>query len=130
MGRSIGVLVVDDNQPFLAMLGEGLRPYGLKVWLAAGAREALRIYQQNRAHIGTVLLDVSMPDLDGPETFGLLRKIDPALVCCFMNGISSPYTERELLALGGHGVLKKPFLLTEVYQFVRSMARNDLERTA
>jgi CheY-like chemotaxis protein len=130
MGRSIGMLVVDDNQSFLAMLGEGLRPYGLQVWLAAGAQEALRIYQKDHAQIGAVLLDVSMPGLDGPETLGLLRKINPTLTCCFMNGISSPYTERELLSLGGHRVLKKPFLLTEVYQFVQRMAKSDPVRTA
>jgi len=130
MGHSVGVLVVDDNQSFLAMLGEGLRPFGLQVWLAAGAQEALRIYRQNHANIGVVLLDVSMPDLDGPETLGLLRKINPTLVCCFMNGISSPYTERDLLARGGQRVLKKPFLLTELYQFVRETAKKDLERIA
>jgi len=81
---SPALLVVDDNRSFLAMLGEGLRPFGLQVWLAGGAQEALRIYRQNRGHIGVVLLDVSMPDLDGPETLGLLRKVDPTLVCCFM----------------------------------------------
>jgi DNA-binding NarL/FixJ family response regulator len=61
------------------------------------------------APIDVVLMDVQMPGLYGPQTFTLLREIDPHVRCVFMSGNTGRYSAEELIALGASRVLSKPF---------------------
>ena len=118
-----GVLVVEDHADLRQLLGVALPQFGLPVWLAGGGREAVRLYREHRPEIGVVLLDVRMPDLDGPETLAALRELDPAVRVVFMTGFSGPYSLEELLALGAR-VVEKPFLgLEELARTLREVAQ-------
>jgi FixJ family two-component response regulator len=46
----------------------------------------MKIYGQHRRSSALVLLDVRMPDWDGPQTLAALQKFDPAVRCCFLTG--------------------------------------------
>jgi CheY-like chemotaxis protein len=119
-----GVLVVEDHADLRQLLGVALPQFGLPVWLAGGGREAVRLYREHRPEIGVVLLDVRMPDLDGPETLAALRELDPAVRVVFMTGNTGPYTTEELLALGPARVLEKPILgLAALAQTLREVAQ-------
>jgi CheY-like chemotaxis protein len=118
------VLVVEDRADVREMLGLALPRLGLPVWLASSGREAVCLYQEHAPAIGVVLLDVRMPDLDGPATLAALRQLDPAVRAVFMTGHSGPHEAEELLALGAARVLEKPFhSLVELAQVLREVAR-------
>src|SRR5262249_22984293 len=106
------------------MLGFALPRLGLPVWLAGGGREAVGLYREHRQEIGVVLLDVRMPDRDGPATFSALREIDPAVRVVFMTGYSRPCTAEELLAWGAARVVEKPFRLAELAQTLQEVAQS------
>ncbi|AGH98904.1 Two-component response regulator [Micavibrio aeruginosavorus EPB] len=58
-----------------------------------------------------ILLDVMMPDMDGPETFAALRA-DPDLATipvAFMTAKIRPEEVSDLMRLGAAGVIAKPF---------------------
>jgi CheY-like chemotaxis protein len=119
-----GVLVVEDTADVRQLLGFALPQLGSPVWLADGGREAVRLYQEHRQEIGVVLLDVRMPDLDGPATLAALQELDPAVRVVFMTGHTGPYTAEELLALGAARVLEKPFgSLVELARTLREVAQ-------
>ena len=103
------VLVVEDEPAVLKMLDVALRHYGFSVLQAGGGKEALRLFAQHRDTIDVVLLDVQMPDMDGPQTLAALRKLDPNLSCCFMSANVGKYAETNLVELGAAHVLGKPF---------------------
>jgi CheY-like chemotaxis protein len=103
------ILVVDDEPLIRQLLELALPAHGLAVRTAAGGRQALDLYRTHRGTIDLVLLDVSMPGLDGPQTLARLREIDPGVRCCFMTGHSARYGAGQLLALGAAHVLAKPF---------------------
>jgi CheY-like chemotaxis protein len=94
--RKCGILVVDDQEHLRGMLRIGLRQAGFSVWLAANGREALDLYRSYRAVIDVVLLDVHMPDLDGPQTLAELQRLSPQIRCCFLSADFGSYTEDEL----------------------------------
>ena len=50
---------------------------GFSVLTAGGGREAIRLFREHRHEVRCVLLDLTMPDLDGAETFRELRRIRP-----------------------------------------------------
>lgn len=104
------ILVVEDEPAVLKMLDLALRHYGFSVKLAACGREAVELYRDHYRDIALVLLDVQMPDMDGPATLVALKEINPGLPCCFMSGHTGKYSTRELLDLGAAHVLMKPFV--------------------
>jgi anti-anti-sigma factor len=109
-----GVLVVDDEPAVLCVLEARLRSAGFKVWSADQGRQAVELYERHLSEIAVVLLDVRMPGTDGPQTLAALRKLTPAVRCCFMTGDPAPYTEEALLRMGAARVFLKPFAFDEV----------------
>jgi CheY-like chemotaxis protein len=104
------VLVVEDNQDVGAMLDLALRSYGFVVRLAASGKEAVELYRQHHHTIALVLLDVQMPEMDGPGTLAAIQTINPEVQCCFMSGHTGKYSTKELLDLGAAHVVPKPFV--------------------
>jgi two-component system cell cycle sensor histidine kinase/response regulator CckA len=118
-----GILVVDDEPSLRHLLEIALRREGFTVWLAASGQQALKLYGEQRPNIDLVLLDVGLPDLDGPQTLATLRQVDAQILCCFMSGnIEGKYTEEELLQRGAVYVFSKPFDLFQVAFLLRQLA--------
>src|SRR6266436_1745072 len=82
----VGILIVDDEPSVLGFLQRGLRLHGFTIWSANTGKEAVEIYRNHRESIAAVLMDVRMPDFDGPATLAAIRSIDPDVRCCFMSG--------------------------------------------
>jgi len=124
-----GILVVDDEPVVRNLLDLVLRRSGFAVWAADGGPSALDLYRQNQSAISVVLIDVRMPDMDGPQTLAALRRINPAVVCCFMSGHAGEYTPEGLLALGAVRLFEKPFRADELAQALRQTAQLAGRRT-
>jgi|GEM_PF-5873637 len=106
------VLVVDDYAPVLEVLRAGLCSHGFEVQVARNGREAIeRFYESSQpahAHVTLVLLDVQMPELDGPTVLSALQSIEPEVRAFFMTGDSGRYTVADLLESGAQRVFAKP----------------------
>jgi CheY-like chemotaxis protein len=113
------VLVVDDEHLVRIMVQMGLERNGFDVWLASSGRQAIELYRRHRDRIAVVLLDVQMPDLDGPQTLDTLRALNPQVRTCFMSGDTGCYEPEELLQRGAAHLIAKPFHLHELTQLLR-----------
>jgi CheY-like chemotaxis protein len=110
------ILVVEDDTGVRRMLEVALPYYGFVVQSAATGQEAIQLYQSRRDAIAVVLLDVQMPEMDGPATLAALRQINPAVRCCFMSGHTGRYSALDLLNFGAARVFQKPFSLADLTQ--------------
>ena len=117
------VLVVEDESAVGEMLELALRRFGFRVRLAGSGRQALEVYRRHADTIDVVLLDVQMPELDGPGTLAVLRGINPSVPVVFMSGDTGRYSEEDLLARGAARVLQKPFRLDQLGQALWQLAR-------
>jgi CheY-like chemotaxis protein len=115
------VLAVDDSLIMRVMLGRVLERAGFRVLLARSGLEAIQLYRQYRSSIGAVLLDVQMPDVDGPETLAVLRDMDPGVRVCFVSGDTGEYMPEDLIRRGAEAVFYKPFRLDDLADGVRRM---------
>ena len=104
------VLLIDDDDDIreiaaLAFEGAG----GYDVATAAGGRAGVDEALRHRPDV--VLLDVMMPDLDGPATLALLRSHEETreVPVIFLTAKVQATDKRSLLALGAHGIIAKPF---------------------
>ena len=66
-----------------------------------------------------VILDLVMPDLNGKETFDLLRAIDKNVLVLLSRGYSVDGDATELLEKGCDGFIQKPFDLKDLSQRMR-----------
>lgn len=102
------VLVVDDEANVRKTLTRFLIRADFKVVEARNGRQAIEVYQAEHDNIDCILLDLSMPDLDGEETYRELQKIRPDVRVVLNSG----YAEQDLLDRFGDaplaGILKKP----------------------
>jgi two-component system sensor histidine kinase BarA len=102
------VLLVDDNQVNLKLAGELIRLWGHQVVEADHADKALELYK-NR-HFDLIILDIQMPDIDGPTLLKMMRAHEPGdttPVVALTANILNQEAQR-LLDLGFDYYLSKP----------------------
>jgi CheY-like chemotaxis protein len=121
--RRCGVLVADDEPAIRELLKSVLEQNGFSVWVAEDGLLATQLYHDHLDNIDVALLDVRMPNLDGPKTLAALQNVTPKIPCCFMSGDLGPYTSAELIALGAHTVVQKPFLVSDVVSLLRMLSK-------
>jgi CheY-like chemotaxis protein len=114
------ILVVDDDPSVRLVLRHMLEKANLAAVIAGSGREALETLRRG-LDIALALLDVCMPDLDGPQTLGLLRQICPDLRIWFLTGDPDPYSVPGLLDLGAEAVISKPFAVTDLVRKVQEV---------
>jgi CheY-like chemotaxis protein len=83
---------------------------GYRVVLAAGGQEALaRLQQPEGGPFRLVLLDVTMPDLDGVDTFREIHRLYPDLPVLLMSGYNELEVAQRFQGGGPSGFIAKPF---------------------
>jgi CheY-like chemotaxis protein len=123
-----GILVVDDEPMVRQLLKLALEHHGLTVLLASDGREAVETYRLHCDQIGAVLLDVQMPNLDGPHTLDAIQQINPEVRCCFMSGYTGAYSAEDLLGRGALHIFQKPFGLGELAATLRKLLKTEAVR--
>ena len=122
------VLVVDDEEIIRNLSADMLKRLGLQSLLAADGRQALQIYYEHLGEISLVLLDLTMPEMDGEETLRELRLLDPHVPVV----LSSGYTEQEVTSrfadLRVAGFLQKPYTLGLLRQQLREALSGETGR--
>ena len=116
--REATVLLVDDEQIILEAAGAALESIGLKVITACDGREAVRIFQDN-ATIDLVIMDLTMPHMDGREAFQHLRRLRPGIPVILSSGYNEQESIQEFLGRGLAGFLQKPYTLRALEQIVQ-----------
>lgn len=115
------ILIVDDEEVVLDVNREILESLGYAVLAARSGKEALGIYRERRGEIALVLLDMVMPGINGEETFGLLKRIDPAVKVILASGYSTNDQIRNMMRNGCCGFLQKPFGNVELAMKIREV---------
>lgn len=100
------VLLVDDEPHIRKFVALILKQLGVTLTFeAANGEEALAVYQREQPDL--VLLDVSMPLMDGLETLKHLLEIDPDAVVIMLTSIVNRQSVDEALALGAANYIRK-----------------------
>jgi PAS domain S-box-containing protein len=103
------VLVVDDEEQVVKVCARLLQKFGYDVLTAAGGRQAVEMVQQYGAKISLVLLDMTMPEMSGRQTYQALQKLMPGIKVLLSSGCSVEGQAQELLDTGCNGFIQKPF---------------------
>lgn len=116
------ILIVDDDVELARSLAGLLRRHGYEAALAHQGSDAM--VQLAHARIALVISDIFMPDGDGIELLGFLKRINPTTPIVAMSGKGVTRVDgvlRMAAALGATTTLSKPFTSDELLDVVREL---------
>jgi two-component system OmpR family response regulator len=117
------VLVVDDEPNITELVSIGLRYEGFDVSSAHDGRGALRAVRELKPEL--VILDVTMPDIDGLEVVRRMRAENIWMPVIFLTARDAVEDKIAGLTVGGDDYIAKPFSLDELVARVRAMVRRN-----
>lgn len=108
MPQSLRLLLVDDSDVIRGMLRYVFVKLGHSVVAEAGTGgAALAAFKEHKPDL--VLLDISLPDMNGVDVLKALRALDPAAKVVIVTGNNSSVLRQEVLDAGALAVVLKPF---------------------
>jgi len=120
------ILVVDDESSIRQVAGNLLEVGGYEVARAADGAEALAIIREDPDSIDLVLLDMTMPGLDGLEVLERIRRVRRDLPVLLSSGYGRERVRHVLRADAACGFIQKPYRRNELLRSTASL----LERRA
>jgi DNA-binding response OmpR family regulator len=115
------VLLVDDDAAIRRSVAEGLELEGFRVVPASGGRPALAACEAMKPDV--MLLDLSMPDLDGLEVLRRLRAGGDDIPVCVLSARDEVGDRVLGLEAGADDYVVKPFAIEEVAARLHALLR-------
>ena len=125
-GRSLSdkprpILVVDDEPAARVLAKRVFSEAGFEVVAVQSGFECLQLFRKQPHGYALILLDLSMPFMDGEETFKRLREINPNVTVLLSTGFMAQERVDRMLAAGMAGFLRKPHRPDELLAQVRAI---------
>ncbi|HCJ67794.1 MAG TPA: hypothetical protein DHV62_10905, partial [Elusimicrobia bacterium] len=110
---------VDDEPGMLLVISRILESAGYTVHTAENAQMGLEIVR--KIHPDVVLLDIRLPDMDGPELLKEIKKIYPEIPIVMCSGFGDVETAVQTVKQGASDYISKPFKNEEVLKVVKNV---------
>lgn len=120
------ILIVDDHQLFLEGLSYLLSSYKpvLDIFEARNTKEALQKFSDQEFDL--VLLDLSMPGLDGISCLGSLQKIRPSIPIAIISAMEDSELVIGALRLGAVGFIPKSYTQLQMFDALDKLISGDV----
>jgi len=114
------VMIVDDEE-FVTMLAQRvLADEGYRVITARDGFQAIEMYRKLRDQITLIILDFTMPVMDGADVFAELLLINPNVSVVLSSGFAEQGRLQSMLARGLRGFIPKPYTHQKLLTQIRS----------
>jgi two-component system, cell cycle sensor histidine kinase and response regulator CckA len=97
-----------------------LKELGFTPITAQDGREAISIFK-GRADIAFVIMDLTMPHLDGEQCFRELRQIAPELSVIMTSGYNEHEVTQKFVGKGLAGFMQKPYNVSELKRTIQAL---------
>jgi two-component system cell cycle sensor histidine kinase/response regulator CckA len=110
------ILVADDERIVLSSVDRMLRQRGYRTVLATDGLEAVRLFRAQPEAFAAVVLDLTMPGLDGAEALHQMRSLAPGIRALLVSGFSEQEVLERLRDQNRVIVLPKPFTRDSLHE--------------
>lgn len=120
-----GLVLVVDDEPMVRNMARTMleRRLGYQVIVAGNGHEALEIFRAQKDAFHLVLLDLSMPGMNGWQTLAAIREIQPTIPVILASGFDEAQVMQEKHSELPHVFLHKPYHLSDLRSAI-SFAEN------
>jgi PAS domain S-box-containing protein len=113
------LLFVDDEEVVRRVGQRMLERFGYRVLIAGNCADALRTLRERNGGVDLLILDKTMPRMDGAETLRKIRRVQPGIRALLTSGYLYGDQEEELKRQGFCGFIPKPFLAGQMLKKIR-----------
>ena len=121
IGGSETILLIDDDDMVLETGKELLRSIGYNIITASSVISATEFYKLKKEDIALVIIDLSMPKVNGVDLFNCLKRINPEIKALIASGSMDNETYDEIIKQGVNGIILKPYDLKKLSKAVRQI---------
>jgi PAS domain S-box-containing protein len=114
------VLLVDDEETVRGIGVEMLKELGFTVITANDGREGVAVFKQH-PEIAFVILDLTMPHMDGEQCFRELRQLRPDVRVILSSGYNEQEVTQRFVGKGLAGFVQKPYKLSMLKEAIRGL---------
>jgi len=116
--RGIDILIADDLTFIKMVLRDLVEKAGFHVvGEASDGEEAVRLYEEKRPDL--VLLDITMPKMDGLAALRRIMELDPAAKVIMCSALGQQQLMVQAVQLGAKDFIVKPFRPERVLQSIK-----------
>ncbi len=121
--KDIKILLVDDEQDILEIVGYNLSQEGYKIVTASNGKEAIAVAKKERPQL--IIMDVMMPEMDGMEACENIRKIPELsnVLITFLTARSEDYSQVAGFDAGADDYIAKPIKPKLLVSKVKALLR-------
>ncbi|MBB6479952.1 PAS domain-containing hybrid sensor histidine kinase/response regulator [Spirochaeta isovalerica] len=120
--RGKGTILLVDDEEINRITGKDLlESLGYSVITAENGEESLSIFKENIGRIDLVIMDMTMPIMNGAETLEILKNEKPDLKAIIATGHAEYEKLNQIRDLGFNQFVKKPYSLGEMSHKIFSM---------
>ncbi|MDH5639461.1 MAG: response regulator, partial [Nitrospinota bacterium] len=119
-------LVVDDEEVVRNVAVKMFELMGFTAISAVNGIEALGIFKEKHDEISLILLDLTMPQMDGLECLTAIREIDKVVHIIISSGYDKSEVDQLLEGKGASGFLQKPFDMKMIRDVVKKVYEDAL----
>ncbi|MBE9178364.1 GAF domain-containing protein [Oculatella sp. LEGE 06141] len=121
LGQGETILVVDDEAAIRDITKASLETYNYNALTASNGIEATILYAQHQDKISAVLMDMMMPEMDGPTAILTLKKLNPHVKIVAVSGL--PTSKKVNVAMNNNvqAFLAKPYTAQKLLQTLHAV---------
>lgn len=127
--KDIKILLVDDEQDILEIVGYNLTQEGYQITTASNGKEAVSMAKKHLPNL--IIMDVMMPEMDGMEACEIIRKIPELenVIITFLTARSEDYSQVAGFEVGADDYITKPIkpklLVSKVKALLRRLKESE-----
>jgi len=115
------IMVVDDEAHIREVACLMIEEVGYDTIAACNGEEAVALYRQRLAEVDAVLLDMTMPKMDGKACFAALLEINPEVKVILSSGYSAQEIDEQFADQPPAGFIQKPYTPESLQQHIKQI---------
>ncbi len=112
-------LIVDDEESVRGLARQMLEKMGFTVLTAVDGRDGVEVFRREHERIRLVLLDMTMPHLDGEQSFREMRRIRTGVPTVLSSGYNEQTATNRFAGKGLAAFIQKPYQYQQLVDVVR-----------
>ena len=115
-------MLLADDEPLIQRIGKRmLERMGFSVLVAGDGGEAVDLYREHTQKIVCVLLDLTMPRMDGGECFQELLRLNPDARVLMTSGFNEQEVTQKFAGQDLAGFVQKPFRMAQLQERIQQV---------
>jgi len=124
--RGHGLVLLTDDEESVRVLTKRMLEYsGFEVVCAADGREAIALFTERCRQVRLVVLDWTMPHIDGEACLRELRRLDPTVKVIMISGYNEQEIVDHFVGKGLAGFVQKPYKMADLLPKVRQVLEGE-----